>query len=80
MSQGLRRIVRLYELPKWTGLGRTQNKDLIDKGELPKPFSLAEGGRAKGIFEDELIAWQRKRSSRGEGAVDPAAMPNNDIF
>jgi predicted DNA-binding transcriptional regulator AlpA len=62
MTETLRRIVRLRDLSNWTGLGRTQNNELIAKGELPKPFSLSDHGRAKGVFEDDLIEWQRRRS------------------
>jgi len=63
MTDKLRRIIRIRDLPLWTGLGRTRNQELIDKGELPKPFPLSDKGRAKGLFEDDLIEWQRRRSA-----------------
>jgi predicted DNA-binding transcriptional regulator AlpA len=66
MSKTLRRIVRIHDLTQWTGLGRTRNQELIAKGELPKPFLLTDNGRAKGIFEDDLIEWQKRRSSGAE--------------
>jgi predicted DNA-binding transcriptional regulator AlpA len=66
MTEKLRRIVRVRDLPAWTGLGRTRNQELIAKGELPKPFLLTDNGRAKGIFEDDLIEWQKRRSSGAE--------------
>jgi predicted DNA-binding transcriptional regulator AlpA len=62
MTEKLRRIIRIRDLSKWTGLGRTQNNELIANGELPTPFPLTEGGRAKGVFEDDLIEWQTRRS------------------
>ena len=64
MTEKLRRIVRVHDLPLWTGFGRTRNRELIEKGELPKPFPLSDSGRAKGVFEDDLIEWQQRRSSR----------------
>jgi predicted DNA-binding transcriptional regulator AlpA len=65
MTEGLRRIIRVRDLPQWTGLGRTRNSELIAKGDLPTPFSLTENGRAKGIFEDDLIEWQRRKRAAG---------------
>jgi predicted DNA-binding transcriptional regulator AlpA len=62
MTEKLRRIIRIRDLSKWTGLGRTQNSELIANGELPTPFPLTDGGRAKGLFEDDLIEWQKRRS------------------
>jgi predicted DNA-binding transcriptional regulator AlpA len=58
---GLRRIIRRKDLPKYTGLQRSQTNTLIARGEFPKPISLADGGRAKGWLEDDLIAWQEAR-------------------
>jgi predicted DNA-binding transcriptional regulator AlpA len=49
-------------LPKRTGVKRSCNQELIAKGELPKPFLLSENRHAKGIFEDGLIEWQKRRS------------------
>ncbi|WP_422388619.1 helix-turn-helix transcriptional regulator [Bradyrhizobium symbiodeficiens] len=69
MTERLRRIVRIRDLSQWTGLGRTRNQELIASGELPKPFSLTDSGRAKGVFEDELIEWQRRRSSGAKQLV-----------
>jgi predicted DNA-binding transcriptional regulator AlpA len=63
MPETLRRIIRVRDLPQWTGLGRTRNQELIASGELPKPFLLTENGRSKGLFEDDLIAWQKRRST-----------------
>lgn len=56
-------IIRTHRLPALTGLGRTRIQELIASGEFPKPFPLTDSGRAKGIFEDDLIEWQRRRSS-----------------
>jgi predicted DNA-binding transcriptional regulator AlpA len=64
-----RRIIRLYNLPELTGLKRTRIQELIASGEFPRPFPLTESGRAKGIFEDDLIEWQKRRSSGGTTPV-----------
>jgi hypothetical protein len=56
----LNRIIRKRDIPDYTGLQRTTINALIERGEL-KLFTLTEGGRAKGIFEDDLIAWQQRR-------------------
>lgn len=69
MTERLRRIVRIRDLPKWTGLARTRIQELIATGELPRPFPLSFGGRAKGIFEDDLIQWQKRMSSNDRAAV-----------
>ncbi|WP_375157677.1 helix-turn-helix transcriptional regulator [Bradyrhizobium sp. RDT46] len=61
-----RNIIRLHSLPELTGLKRTRIQELIASGEFPKPFALTDGGRAKGIFEDDLIEWQRRRSSESK--------------
>jgi predicted DNA-binding transcriptional regulator AlpA len=71
MTERLRRIIRIHDLPQWTGLGRTRTQELIASGELPTPFPLSNNGRAKGIFEDDLIEWQKRRSARA--AICPRA-------
>ena len=56
------RVVRSDELFEVCGLKRSQVKELIDKGEFPKPFRPAgPDGRAKAWFGREISAWQRKR-------------------
>jgi hypothetical protein len=56
----LNRIIRKRDIPDYTGLQRTSINALIKRGEL-NLFTLTEGGRAKGIFEEDLIAWQQRR-------------------
>ena len=53
----LRRIVR--DPRPYTGLGRTQTEQLIKEGKHPIPVRIS--ARARGFFEDELIAFQQSR-------------------
>jgi prophage regulatory protein len=59
MTETLHRIVRMSELPAYTGLRSTQIDALIQRGEFPKPVKLSE--RRKGWLESELITWQQQR-------------------
>jgi prophage regulatory protein len=55
----LHRVVRLADLPTYTGLRRTQIDALIARGEFPRPVKLS--ARRKAWLEAELIAWQQQR-------------------
>jgi prophage regulatory protein len=55
----LHKIVRLAELPGYTGLHRTQIDELIKQGQFPRPVKLST--RRKGWLEHELISWQQAR-------------------
>ena len=55
----LHRIIRSSELPKFTGLRRTQIDALIKRGQFPQPVKLSE--RRKGWLEAELVSWQQSR-------------------
>ena len=54
-------IIRLAELPRYTGLRRTQIQHYIEKGDFPRPIKLGE--RAKGWLASEIRAWQQARIS-----------------
>jgi prophage regulatory protein len=54
----LHRIVRLADLPTYTGLRRTQIDALILRGEFPRPVKLSP--RRKAWLEAELIEWQQR--------------------
>lgn len=62
MPLPLHRIIRLTELPKLTGLRRTQIETLIAAGEFPRPVKLS--ARRKGWLEAEVSAWQQARIAR----------------
>jgi prophage regulatory protein len=59
MNPPLHRVIRLEELPSYTGLKRTQIEEEIRKGTFPQPVRLSE--RRKGWLEPELITWQQAR-------------------
>jgi prophage regulatory protein len=58
----LHRIVLAAELPRLTGLRRTQIDHLITCGDFPKPVKLS--ARRKGWLESEIISWQQARIAR----------------
>ena len=49
------RIIRLSEVIRMTGLGRSSIYTKISEGVFPKPVSL--GGRAVGWVFDEVEGW-----------------------
>jgi predicted DNA-binding transcriptional regulator AlpA len=59
----LRRILRRPEVLAACGYGPTQLDELIQQGKFPAPISLSPGGRARGWFEDEIIAYQEERAA-----------------
>ncbi len=52
-------IIRKRDLPKLTGLQRTQIELYIGKGKFPRPIKLGE--RAVGWLKAEIAAWQQAR-------------------
>jgi predicted DNA-binding transcriptional regulator AlpA len=52
------RVIRLFELPQFLGLKRSQINELIKDGRL-HPFSITPGGRAKVVTEHEVIELQK---------------------
>tara|TARA_B100000676_G_scaffold313222_1_gene392432 strand:- start:1945 stop:2142 length:198 start_codon:yes stop_codon:yes gene_type:complete len=53
------RLIRLAEVMKNTGLGRSSIYKRIAEGEFPKPVPL--GGRAVGWVSDEIETWILER-------------------
>ena len=49
------RIIRLKEVVKMTGLGRSTVYKYITEGTFPKPVSL--GDRCVGWLESEVLGW-----------------------
>ena len=49
---------RFADGPKFFGLGLTQLRVRIKKGDIPAPIRLCDGGRASGWFGRTIIAWQ----------------------
>jgi hypothetical protein len=58
------------------GLGPSQRKAAIDRGELPPPLKLTPSGRAKGWLGSQLIELQRKRLAEAE-ATSRASQRND---
>lgn len=50
-------IIRVRDVIRRTGLGRTTIYRLEQKGEFPKRIKLTEGGYAVGWIEAEVDAW-----------------------
>jgi len=55
----LHRVIRLADLPTYTGLHRSQIDELIARGEFPRPVKLSQ--RRKAWLESEIAAWQAAR-------------------
>jgi prophage regulatory protein len=55
----LEEILRRADLPRYTGLQRTQVDDLIKQGKFPRPVRLSE--RRIGWLAREVAAWQASR-------------------
>ncbi len=65
---GPQRIYRLKDVERFTGYKHSQIDELVKQGKLPKPIPLADGGRAKGWLESELLAWQADRIAKRDAA------------
>jgi len=59
----LRTILREPAVLKAVGYKPTQLDELIRQGKFPTPILLSPGGRARGWFEDEIIAYQEERAA-----------------
>ncbi|WP_146101346.1 hypothetical protein [Bradyrhizobium sp. AC87j1] len=61
---------RLADGPHFFGYGPTVLAEKIETGEVPRPISLSNSGRARGWFGRTILAWQR---SREEAAAKQSA-------
>ena len=59
----LRRVLRYPAVLAATGYSKTQLQELIKQGKFSPPFSLSDGGRAVGWFEDEVVEYQEQREA-----------------
>lgn len=60
MTEGPQLVISSFEeLHKYTGLRRTQIKDLIAEGKFPKPVKLSE--RRAAWWARDVAAWQAER-------------------
>jgi predicted DNA-binding transcriptional regulator AlpA len=62
-------VVRWSEGPRYFGVKKSQLSDAINKGLIPTPFRLVEGGRAKGWTRRQIAEHHQSRvkaSSSGQ--------------
>ncbi len=57
------RFIRLPEIKKITGYGKTTIYDMIKNDEFPKQTKLRKNGRAVGWVESEVKEWYQSRVS-----------------
>jgi prophage regulatory protein len=55
----LEEILRRADLPRYTGLQRSQTDELIKQGRFPKPIRLS--ARRIGWLKRDVAAWQHQR-------------------
>lgn len=60
------RILRVSEVMRLTSLSRSTIYHRVRTGEFPGPVSLFEGGRARGWWHSEIMAWLRSRRRAGK--------------
>lgn len=59
-------IYRYADGPKYYGLGLSAIDAKIKTGEIPKPISLSDSGRAKGWLGKTILEWQAARQAKSE--------------
>lgn len=57
---------RLADGSKFFGYRPTTLDEKIKSGEIPKPITLSDSGRAKGWFGRAILAWQAERVRKAE--------------
>lgn len=68
-SEG-RRVIRMKRLREKYPYSESSIYDQIKKGLFPAPFSLIQGGRARGWFEDEIDEYLAARATSEKGGRD----------
>lgn len=63
----LHKVVRLADLPDYTGLRRTQIQELIAQGKFPKPVKLS--ARRMAWLADEIAVWQQQRIAERDANI-----------
>ena len=69
MKTILRRVLREAEVLAASGYKKTQLDQLISEGRFPAPIKLSPGGRARGWYEDEIIAYQLERMAERDAEL-----------
>jgi hypothetical protein len=57
---------RLSDGQKFFGFGPSRLAEKIATGEIPKPISLSDSGRARGWFGRVILRWQQERERAAE--------------
>jgi predicted DNA-binding transcriptional regulator AlpA len=55
---------RMSEAERFFGYRHSRLPEAIEKGAIPKPIAISDGGRAKGWFGRQIIAWQKEREAK----------------
>jgi hypothetical protein len=62
-------LVRWRDGPKYFGLQKSQLNDNIDKGLIPAPFPIVEGGRAKAWTGRQILEHHKRRQEAQKRAL-----------
>ena len=65
-----RRIIRMKRVREKYPLSESSIYEKIKRGLFPAPFTLSEGGRARGWFEDEIDDYLEKLAVSQKGDHD----------
>ena len=63
-GSGLQRAFRFKDLSPYTGLKRTQLRELIKQKKFPQGVHPSADSRTKIWFENQLVEWQSARGAR----------------
>jgi predicted DNA-binding transcriptional regulator AlpA len=66
---------RFCEGPHYFGYAPAQLLKKIQTGEIPRPVSLSDTGRARGWFGRSIIRWQAEREAKPAPKGKAAAKP-----
>jgi prophage regulatory protein len=69
-SHHIETFLRLEEVKKATGLGRSTIYLMVGENKFPKPVKInGAGGKAVAWLSSELSEWQRKRVAERDAAA-----------
>jgi hypothetical protein len=60
-------VIRWREGPRFFGLKKSQLSDAVNRGLIPAPFSLVEGGWAKGWTRRQIAEHHASRQAASSG-------------
>ena len=65
----VRTVLRIDKVLAASGYSKNQLEYLVSEGKFPAPFKLSPGGRARGWYEDEIIAYQTARTAERDAEL-----------